>query len=1159
MRVWAALLLALALTTNSAAREAALAPTALTLSPAERELLAAHPVLRLGVESNWEPVEFIDAKGVYSGVTSSYMRALEQRLGIRFEIVRKDSWTEVVAAFNRGEIDVLSALGVTPERQKTMRFTQPYIEFAEGIIVRSDERYVEQLSDVAAGKRLAVIDGYSSSTVAARDYPQLVLIPVRSTEEALFSVSTGRADLAVATLAVAYHLTQSKGLSNLRVAANFAEDSPQQAMAVQPALAALVPIFDKALQSISLAERVQMRERWTHVPIDSGVDRKTVRLWTVLGLIGLLVLLAWIAFLVLQRRRHSRLLARTEQAELQFRAMIEAMPALFWILHIEPGRTGSFTFFGREIGRFAGKALAGTAFDEVTRPMLPEDRQRFQQLLEEHGRQMTALHFEHALPQPGGDPVWIYVQAVPRRQGSALMWYGCSVDISERKVLEAALEQSRKQLEELAAGVPGALWQFRREADGHQHYSYMSDGIVGITGRTPAETNRLMLDKSFDNVHPDDVSVLQGLMQRLTQQPGIDEARYRLRTTQGEWKWVQVAARAMPVGNDGALVWNGITLDATRIQETEDALRFERQRFQDMADNLSGAMWRMRQLPSGQMRFEYVSEGVVNIAGRTAAEILSDQLNPLRFVVSEDQLRLAAALKASAETGEPIEIEYSSYAAHGGLERLFARAAVRHENGLPVWTGILLNVSERHRLQQSLEEVHSRLEDIARNFPGAIFQMVRSVEGTHRFTYVSEGITALTGRPPRTSDGREHFANYDNIFEEDRARVREASEQMIRSNGRSQFDYRVLKVDGTPHWVHCAMNARRQPDGTVLINGLLLDAEADKRVEADLRVARERAESASRAKTRFLANMSHEIRTPMNAVIGLAHIAMTSESNPLQAERIGKIHKAGKALLKLLNDILEYARLDAGKFTPVITAFDLQDVSEALRLFCLPAAEMKGLTFEIDCPNALNQHWFGDATRIQQVLLNLLTNAIKFTDGGAVRLLVRPLPAPEQGLLFQVCDTGMGMNSEQLERVFEAFEQASGETERRHGGSGLGLSISHELVQALGGRMRVESSPGKGTVFTVELPLKPALPARGSVLPAAEMAPRLHKLHGQLSQRDAAGARNSLSTLRMLLIPQGRDAELHSLERALASYDTETAQVELLRLIARWNLPSPPG
>ena len=1161
MRRWAALLLALALTDSAAHQPAPLPkPTeALALSAAERELLAAHPVLRLGVESSWEPVEFIDADGVYSGVTASYMRALEQRLGIRFEIVHKDSWAEVVAAFERGELDVLSALGATPERLQTMRFTQPYIEFADGIIVRNDERYAESLADFPAGKRLAVVEGYSTGEVAAESHPQLVVIPVRSTEEALFSVSTGRADLAVVTLAVAYHLTQAKGLSNLRVAANFDGDSQEQSMAVQPELAALVPIFDKALQSIPLAERVAMREQWTHVPIDSGVARNTVRLWTVLGIAGLLVLAAWVALLVVQRRRNSQLLARAERAELQFRAMIEAMPALFWILQIEPGQPGNFTFFGREVGRFSGNAVAGTAFDEVTRPMLPEDRQRFEQLLDECGRQMTALHFEHAQPQPGGQLIWIYLQAVPRRQGSSLVWYGCSVDISERKVLEAALERSRNQLQELAAGVPGALWQFRRDADGRQGYSYLSGGIVNITGRTPEETDLLMREQNFVHVHPDDLPIVEQMMDPHSPEQGLREGRYRLKTKSGDWKWVQVAARAMPADSRGAVVWNGITLDATRIQETEDALRFERQRFQDMADNLSGAMWRMRQKPSGEVRFEYVSEGVVGIAGRTAREILSDELNPLRFVVPEDQLRLSAALKASAATGEPIEIEYSSYAAHGGLERLFARAAVRHEDGLPVWTGILLNVSERYRLQQSLDEVHGRIEDIARNFPGAIFQIVRDTQGGHGFTYVSEGITALTGRPPRTADGREHFANYDNIYPEDRLRVREASEQMIRSNGRSQFDYRILKVDGTPHWVHCAMNARQMPDGSVLINGLLLDAEADKRVEADLREARERAESASRAKTRFLANMSHEIRTPMNAVIGLAHIAMTSESNPLQAERIGKIHKAGKALLKLLNDILEYARLDAGKFTPVIAPFDLQEVQEALRLFCLSAAEVKGLVFEIDCPPTLKLHWLGDATRIQQVLLNLLTNAIKFTDSGSVKLIIRALPGTEEGLQFQVHDTGIGMSTEQLGRVFEAFEQASGETERRHGGSGLGLSISHELVRALGGRLQVESTAGKGSRFTVDLPLVAAAPAAASAQPAGDLAPRLYRLQGQLSRRDAASARNSLSALRLMLIPQGRDAELHSLERALANYDTDAAEIELLRLMARWNLSPPPG
>ncbi|MES2884594.1 MAG: transporter substrate-binding domain-containing protein [Pseudomonadota bacterium] len=1128
------------------------APAAsLELSAEQQALLAAYPVLRLGVESDWPPIEFISPNGAYSGVISSYMRSVEKSLGIRFELVRKDTWAEVLEAFARGEIDVISALGETEARREAMRFTEPYIRFTDGIIVRNDEPYIERLSDFPAGKRLAAVQGYGSSERAASNHPHLLVVPVRSTEEALLAVSTGRADIAVASLASAYYLTQSQGLSNLRVAANFDEYQQSMAMALRPGLEAMVPIFNAALAAITPGERESMRALWTKVEIDRGVARKTVLIWSAAALLALLLMGGWVAWLLSQQRQRQWLLQRAEDAESQFRTMIGAMPALFWTLRINAGQPTQLTFYGDRAVKLAGFEPGTTliGFDEATRYMGADDRLLFQQRLESHGRSNKPIRFEHLVTRGPAEGTWVFLQALPRREKGGIVWYGCTSDISERKRLNLALEQSRNQLVELAAGVPGALWQFRSEPDGTQQYSYMSDGIIGITGRTPAETNQLLLDNSFESVHPDDLDIVHALMQRLTERPGIDEARYRLRTADGNWKWVQVAARAMPVGDDGTLVWNGVTLDASRIHQTEEALRYERQSLQDLADNLSGALWRLRRWPDGSLHFDYISEGVVAVAGRTAAEIMSEQRLPLDEIVAEDKARVLAAFDASAESGQPMEIEYSVRSASGSLERLFARAAVRFEDGHPVWTGVLFNVSERHRLQAELTETRTQLEDITNTFPGAIWQMRRSPGESERFTYMSENIRMITGRPPEATLDTPGLP-FKVMVEEDRERVRALMEKTALTPGSAHIDYRLTTITGEPRWVTASFTVRRQADGTVVWNGLLTDASETKQLEADLRAASEEAEAASRAKTRFLSNMSHEIRTPMNAVIGLAHIAMTSETNPLQAERIGKIHRAGKTLLKLLNDILEYARLDAGKLTPLIAPFDLGELREGLQLFCLQAAETKGLGFAIDCPAHTPLHWLGDATRIQQVLLNLLTNAIKFTDAGTVTLAIEAVPGPKPGLRFAVRDTGIGMTPQELQRVFEAFEQASGEIERRYGGSGLGLSISRELVQALGGTIAVESTPGEGSLFTVWLPLQPASALLSK--PQGDLEQRLSRLADHIHNNELGGARASLRALRLALIPEGREPELHHLERLLSSFDFEAAAVELAQLRMRW-------
>ena len=1001
----------------------------LELDKASRVWLSKHPVIRVGVATGWEPIEFIDAKGHYQGIVADWMTLLSQRLGVRFEYVHRESWDAVMAEFDRGEIDVLAALTETPERMNHMLFTQPYLNFDTGLISRDDAPYVETLADFPAG-RLAVVKGYASSASAAQRAPHLKQIPVADTEQALLAVSTGQADVAVMTVLVAHYLARQHGLANLRVGADHDDYPAGLAMAIRPELAPLRDALQVALDSVSPTERAAISSRWVNLQQvrPSGLSRAA---WlTLFGLLaGLVVMAGWVYTLRRQIRISRTLQRRAVAAEQRLAEIAANAPGVLWQVSRDAAGKFRCLYMSQLAERATGIAISDFMADaEIFRAAIhPDDQPAVRQTLEACSATSGQQEYRHRLRTRRGDWVWVQVTlATQPRQDGSLLITGFSRDITAQQRVENELAASQQRLQDLAAGVPGALWQFRQEKDGRQRYTYMSDGIKAITGRTPAETDRLMQEKSFVSVHPEDQEILRQLMLRLTEKPGIQQARYRLHTVDHRWVWVQSAARAMPPDDDGAVVWNGITLDATEQQETEQALRVERQ----------------------------------------------------------------------------------------------------------------------------------RIEDIARNFPGAIFQILRGVDGSHLFTYVSEGITKLTGRPPRTADGRAQLNDYDHIHPEDRVRVRAASERMIAEAGQTQFDYRLLDAQGRARWVHCAMNSRRQADGSSLINGLLLDAEDTKQQEIELRAARERAETASRAKTRFLANMSHEIRTPMNAVIGLAHIAMTSETTPIQRERIAKIHKAGKGLLKLLNDILEYARLDAGKFTPVLAPFALAEMQEALRLFCVPVAETKGLQFRIDCANATPTTWMGDATRIQQVLLNLITNAIKFTESGRVTLLIQPLGSGQEGLRFLVQDTGIGMTAEQMQRVFEAFEQASGDTERRYGGTGLGLSISRELVQALGGRLSVQSTSGQGTCFTVELPMQAvqSQAAPNSLAVGKDIAQALAQLGTHLSQRDTVGARSTLQSLRLRLIPLRREGELHAMERLIAALDIEAAQVELAQLGVRWGV-----
>ncbi|HXE40675.1 MAG TPA: response regulator, partial [Azonexus sp.] len=235
-----------------------------------------------------------------------------------------------------------------------------------------------------------------------------------------------------------------------------------------------------------------------------------------------------------------------------------------------------------------------------------------------------------------------------------------------------------------------------------------------------------------------------------------------------------------------------------------------------------------------------------------------------------------------------------------------------------------------------------------------------------------------------------------------------------------------------------------------------------------------KAEVATEAKSIFLANMSHEIRTPMNAILGMAYLALKSGLPPRQHEYVAKIHSAARALLGILNDILDFSKIEAGKVALEATPFELEPVIQNALFMVQQRAEAKHVELMLDfrpCRHAL----VGDPLRLGQVLINLLTNAVKFTESGHVRLGIREMAcdAAMATLTFRIEDTGIGMTPEQVARLFQEFTQGDGSTTRKYGGTGLGLSISKHLVEAMGGEIGVESALGRGSVFhfTVRLPV----------------------------------------------------------------------------------------
>ena len=255
---------------------------------------------------------------------------------------------------------------------------------------------------------------------------------------------------------------------------------------------------------------------------------------------------------------------------------------------------------------------------------------------------------------------------------------------------------------------------------------------------------------------------------------------------------------------------------------------------------------------------------------------------------------------------------------------------------------------------------------------------------------------------------------------------------------------------------------------------LAFEIKERKEVEKKLAQAKREAERANSAKSIFLANMSHEIRTPMNAIVGFTELLGDEVQNPRLRAYVQSIQNAGHTLLRLINDILDLSKIEAGKLELNYTPTDIRALCEEISGVFELTVKKKGITLEIDIDENLPHHLLVDEIRLRQILLNLVGNAVKFTDSGRVRIVVRfqPSPTDPSGVDITIAteDTGIGIPPDQIETIFGAFEQTHGQDTRKYGGTGLGLSISRRLCEMMGGEITVESTPGKGSTFTVHLP-----------------------------------------------------------------------------------------
>ncbi|WP_342153939.1 PAS domain S-box protein [Methylorubrum sp. SB2] len=595
-----------------------------------------------------------------------------------------------------------------------------------------------------------------------------------------------------------------------------------------------------------------------------------------------------------------------------------------------------------------------------------------------------------------------------------------------------------------------------------------SDEVYRIHGRDPA-TFRPTLEDGLAAYHPDDRDSVAGLIARAVESHGSFEFTKRLVRPDGEVRHVQARGICVlgPAGEDGAPVVTGlfgVFSDITQRIRAEASVVSSEARYRMLADAATDMV--VQTGPDG--RCLYVSPAVRDLVGGEPEALTGTPFSDL--VHADDAADFAATLAGLAD---------------GRRDRAVSVARLRHRDGRWIWVEASLkalrlpgrcfggfvasvrNIDERRRADEARRESEARYRLLADNASDLI--VLGHADG--RRSYISPAVTAMLGYTVEEAHG---LGMRDWIHPDDLAEVFSTTLRLSDARPAASVIYRLRHKAGHYIWAEAAFRRVPGEAGDVQIVTAIRDVTERQRQARHLEQAKAQAEAGARIKAEFLANMSHELRTPLAGMLGTHDLLQSDPSlNPAQRRLVGLAQESSRSLLTIVNDILDFSKIEAGEMIVESVPFSLSELVESCRRLAAEAARDKDLALTVSIAPDLPDWLKGDPTRIRQILLNLATNAVKFTAGGRVSIAVTRAGA--QGgvplVRIAVSDTGIGIAEDALPRLFERFSQADGSTARRFGGTGLGLAICKRLAALMGGEIGVESRVGAGSTFWFALPL----------------------------------------------------------------------------------------
>ena len=552
-------------------------------------------------------------------------------------------------------------------------------------------------------------------------------------------------------------------------------------------------------------------------------------------------------------------------------------------------------------------------------------------------------------------------------------------------------------------------------------------------------------------------------------------------------------------------------VDVTEPRALQQRLAASARRYEHMLSASKDAFW----LVDAAGRLLDVNDSAVGLSGYSREELLG--MHILDLDVEDDADAFAARMRAIQAEGWGL-FETRHRTRDGRILDVEVSALPDRESGTLVV--FVRDITQRRATENQLRQLSFALEQSVESI--VITDLDARIEYVNTAFLRETGYTReeVMGRNSRMlQSGKTPRASYDALW------------AALTAGESWQGEFINRRKDGSDYTEWASISPVRQPDGRVThYVAVKLDITERKFYETELIEARLMAESASRTKSRFLAHMSHELRTPLNAILGFAQILELEPLNAEQYKMIGMIHEAGDNLLRIISDILDISQLDSGRMTLNLQSFSLPVALDRVDRLLRGAAMDKGLGWHLESPPPAVEYLVGDQQRLEQLLINLLGNAIKFTHQGEVRLrILQPNPVADADLLrFEISDTGIGITREVLDDLFQPFNQGDSNLNRRYGGTGLGLVISKRLAELMGGTIGVISKPGQGSTFWFEIPFQQPM-ATASQFSKAEAAETLTEQCSALADLRVLAVDDNRINQRMIeqaLVRQGARVKL---------------------------------